>query len=99
MRVVLALLLVLMFAGCVEEDRVTYRISGAFTEDRANEDLTTLGEAARAVGAEIAILESFPEQFVITDLTVGACQHLTPRLDTWDFIATHTGCQEAPLGS
>lgn len=91
MRWIVALLLVPMLAACVEEDRQMYRWSGTFAEDRSQLDIEAFVQEASRHG-EVAILESFPEQFVITRLDAGGCQFLQPFIETRDYIAQHSGC-------
>ncbi len=96
MRLALAVLIVLMFAGCVEEEPQSYQWSGAFTAERTNEDLQEFSQFASKHG-DVAILESFPEQFVISRLDAGGCQFLQPFIESRDYIASHSGCREVPL--
>ncbi len=73
-----------------------YHWSGTFTAERTDEDLADFSAFAGKHGS-VAILESFPEQFVITRLDVGGCQFMQPFIESRDYIASHSGCREVPL--
>ncbi len=86
--------LLLALAGCVE-DGPTYNVTGAFTADRDNADLETLGQWVRERGGDVAIMESFPEQFHASGLSATDCEAFRVQLEQWDFIQSHSECKEA----
>ncbi len=94
-RIVPVALLVLigMLAGCTEA-ATEYQIRGAFTTDRSDDDIAALSAKAKGLGGEVAIMESFPEQFLISGLPLAACKEMAAWLDAQDFIASATPCQE-----
>lgn len=61
----------LLLAGCA--DPVAYEISGAFTQDRTNDDLATFDAKVQSLNGEAVLMESFPEQYRVTFSTQGDC--------------------------
>ncbi len=89
-------LLFLALAGCLSTgDEAEFGITGSFTSDRDNADIDTLSDWVRARGGEVAIMESFPEQFHASGLTKADCEDLAVQLDAWDFIQSRSDCKAA----
>lgn len=73
MKWMVFLLASLLFAGCA--DPVDYEIRGSFTSDRTDPDIQELVLKVESLGGEVAIMESFPEQFVATFDNEDACDN------------------------
>ncbi len=92
MRFIVATLLLASLVGCVDSED-TYRISGSFTADRADEDIQALVDKGRGLGGDTAIMESFPEQFTVRAFGLKECRELETWLAAQDFIASMTSCE------
>lgn len=76
MRALLALG-ILISGGCLAApvEPGGYTLQGAFTREATSADHEEVARIVRdATGAEIAILESFPPQFVVRGLGAAACE-------------------------
>lgn len=92
MRLPLAVAAVLLAAGCASPgDSPSFQLSGSFTVDRTQADLDEFQALAEPYSDDVAILESFPEQFVIRGI-VGGCEQLRATLASKDYIATLGSC-------
>ena len=96
MRVVLAPALVAALvaaAGCASPDESeSFQLSGSFTADRTQEDLDEFDAIVAPYSDDVAILESFPEQFSIRGI-VGGCEQLRSTLDAKEYIASVSACR------
>lgn len=82
----------LLLSGCgTPESGPSFQLSGAFTADRTQEDLDEFDAIVRPYSDDIAIMESFPEQFAIRGIE-GGCEQLRATLDAKDYIATVGAC-------
>lgn len=95
MRFVLLPLLVVVLAGCTED---TYVTSGAFKADRTQADMDDLQALADKHGAELSIMESFPEQF---QARAGrdACDALYEDLKARDYLQSLSACRPVEVAS
>lgn len=92
-RVALAGAVFVVLAGCASPDESeTFRLSGSFTGDRTQEDLDEFEAIVEPYSHDVAILESFPEQFSIRGI-VGGCEQLRSTLDSKDYIASVSACR------
>ncbi len=88
------LILALALAGCLSStpDVAEAGIRGAFTPERTSQDLQDFDSTARAHGArDIAIMESFPEQFSIT-IDAPSCDGLKQVLLDKPYLTGVRGC-------
>jgi hypothetical protein len=93
MRALLASALVTAVAGCASPDESeTFQLSGSFTADRTQEDLDEFDAIVAPYSDDVAIMESFPEQFSIRGI-VGGCEQLRSTLDSKDYIASVSACR------
>lgn len=88
-----AALLALALAGCgtPAADGPTFRLGGAFTEQRTDADLQDFQRTVRPYSDDVLLMESFPEQFSIRGI-VGGCEQLRSQLDAKPYIATVGQC-------
>lgn len=87
--VVTVTVLALGLAGCAEED--SYRLGGAFTADRTQDDMEEFQRIVEPYSDDVAILESFPEQFAIHHIHHG-CEELRAKLQAKAYIASVSNC-------
>ena len=91
---VLLVLVALALAGCTSESD-SYRLGGAFTADRTSEDMAEFGRITAEYSDDVAIMESFPEQFSIKHMHDG-CEELRGKLLEKSYIATVSECELEP---
>lgn len=93
LRALLASTLVVAVAGCASpDDSETFQLSGSFTADRTQQDLDGFDALVAPYSDDVAIMESFPEQFSIRGI-VGGCEQLRSTLDSKDYIASVSACR------
>lgn len=89
---VLGLLVALALAGCsTSTSGPSFRLSGAFTEDRTEQDLQEFDRIVAPYSDDVLIMESFPEQFSIRGIE-GGCEQLRVDLQAKDYIASVGTC-------
>lgn len=89
----LALLLAIpALAGCTAEP--TYAVGGAFTSERTEADMQDFDASASQYSDDIAILESFPEQFRVGSLSQADCEALREELLQKDYLGRVGDCTE-----
>lgn len=88
------LLAALLAAGCLGAAQ-TVTLGGAFTEAVTQEDLAAFGEEMGALGrgVDVAILESFPPQFVVRDLPADKCGEARDLASSKPYVARVGECQ------
>ncbi len=90
----LAVVLGVLLAGCgTPAAGPSFRLSGTFTQDRTQADLDEFNGIAARYSDDVAILESFPEQFAIRGI-VGGCDQLRATLQAKDYVASVGACQK-----
>jgi hypothetical protein len=93
MRFLLAAVAALLLSGCGSPDEsATFQLSGSFTADRTQEDLDEFHAIVEPYSDDVAIMESFPEQFSIRGI-VGGCEQLRATLDSKQYIASVGACR------
>lgn len=90
MRWMAAVPLLLLLPGCTTDP--TYGISGSFAADRSEDDLGDLETAAEEHGGSVLILESSPEQYVISGMEQGDCEELHAILVEKEYLASVGAC-------
>lgn len=89
----LAILFVAPFlAGCLDAHTVHYSISGAFTDERTSLDMADLEATTRPFSLDLAIMESFPEQFRVGTLHERECGELHDILAAKEYLASVGAC-------
>lgn len=92
MRLLVATALFVLAAGCATPDGGgSFRLSGSFTSDRTEADLADFQAVVRPYSDDVAIMESFPEQFAINGI-VGRCEQLRATLEAKPYIANVGAC-------
>ena len=92
-RLAILAALAILLSGCASVGSgPTFRLSGSFTAERTQADLDEFHAIVRPYSDDVAILESFPEQFVIRSIT-GGCDQLRATLQSKDYIASVGTCQ------
>lgn len=89
-RPTLLLVLAALLSGC-SGDAVSYRLSGAFTAERTQADLDDFSATVAPYSDDVAIMESFPEQFSIRGLDE-SCEPLREVLLAKPYIASVGEC-------
>lgn len=89
------LIVAVLAAGCLgaSESRDDWMVSGSFTREASQLDMEELGKLARAEGGESAFLESFPVQFVVTELMEQKCRALRAELTSRAYVASIGDCR------
>lgn len=72
--------------------RTEWSLAGAFTADRTDANLTQFQAWVDEAHGEAVLLESFPEQFRVTNLSGVACARLHRQLGDADFVARMSTC-------
>lgn len=90
MRALLLLTTTILLAGCASEGD-SYRLSGAFTAERTNADMQEFNDLVDDYSDDVAIMESFPEQFAINHMHHG-CEELRAKLLEKSYIASVSEC-------
>lgn len=90
------LLLAPAFAGCTTD--TTYRLDGAFTEERTQDDIDEAQRLVEEHGGTMALQESFPEQFIASGLGQSACEDLKAVLDPKPYLQFVGTCQAESVG-
>ncbi|MGB0652405.1 MAG: hypothetical protein ACPGQL_04320 [Thermoplasmatota archaeon] len=88
-----AALLAVALAGCTVDDEGTYTISGAFTQSRTAGDLMDFHETVSPYSDDVAIMESFPEQFVIHVDGRDRCDELHDLLSAKRYLGRLGACE------
>ena len=92
MRVAVLAMAALVLAGCASAgEGPSFRLSGAFTADRTQADLDDFRATVAPYSDDVALLESFPEQFVVHGI-VGGCEQLRATLQGKDYVASVSAC-------
>lgn len=92
MRLALFAAATLLLAGCASAgEGPSFRLSGAFTADRTQADLDDFHATVAPYSDDVALLESFPEQFVVHGI-VGGCEQLRATLQAKDYVASVSAC-------
>ena len=92
MRLALLAAAAVLLAGCASaSEGPSFRLSGAFTAERTQADLDDFHATVAPYSGDVALLESFPEQFVIHAI-VGGCDHLRATLQGKDYVASVSAC-------
>lgn len=89
MRIV-AILALLMLAGCTDAE--DYKMGGAFTSDRSQADLEEFNQLVGQYSDDVAIMESFPEQFSIRGMNQADCEELYTKLQAKSYISSLNVC-------
>lgn len=89
--IALAALTLAALAGCGSGAPAEYRVGGAFKSSRTAHDFDDLRATAAPYGGDVAILESFPEQFGITGLD-SRCDELRGKLVQKVYLASASPC-------
>lgn len=89
-------LLPVVLAGCADP---TYQVTGTFTSDRTEADIEDLRLLAQEHGGDVLIAESFPEQFVISDVSRHECEELRGVLLEKDYLANVDTCSARDAGA
>lgn len=89
---VLLMLVVAGLAGCAQDP--TYWLGGAFSSERTEADLQDFDATAGRYSDDIAILESFPEQFSVGSLSKDDCGALRAELLQKDYLQRVGDCTE-----
>ena len=76
----------------------THHLGGAFTREVTQAQLDEAQALARAEGADMLLLESFPLQFSVPGLSAEACARLRGALDAKDYVAEVRACQPTQQG-
>ena len=93
LRPLLLAALLIVLPGCANPDESeTFQLSGSFTQDRTQEDLADFNAVVEPYSDDVAIMESFPEQFSIRGI-VGGCEQLRSTLDAKTYIAAVGTCR------
>lgn len=92
MRVPVLVVLLVALAGCTNEGP-SYRLGGSFTTSFTEADRADFTATVEAYGADVAFLESFPEQFSITHIHEG-CEELRLKLDAKSYVANVGMCMK-----
>lgn len=92
MRVVALAIVALFLSGC-NGDAAYERLGGAFTAQRTAADLDDFQATVRPYSDDVAIRESFPEQFIIHGLDANDCIELSELLRAKPYIATLGPCE------
>lgn len=79
----------LPLAGCAEEVPEA-RLAGAFTEGRTAEDMAEVRDILAPY--DVAIMESFPEQFSVT-LPMEVCQERRDLLEDKPYLRSLSPCR------
>lgn len=81
-------------AGCIGAAE-TVTLGGAFTEAATQEDLRAFGDGMRALGrgVDVAILESFPPQFMVRELPADRCDEARAFAQAEPYVARVGECQ------
>lgn len=88
-----AIALVVLLSGCAAPDpSPTFSLSGSFTADRTQGDLDEFAAIVDPYSDDVAIMESFPEQFSIRGIT-GGCEQLRATLEAKDYVASVGACR------
>lgn len=69
-----------------------FTLTGAFSPDRTDDNLTAFEDLAEEFSDDVAILESFPEQFRVGNLTRPDCIDLRAALASEPYIARLAEC-------
>jgi hypothetical protein len=91
--VILALSGVLL-AGCTSEPR-DVSLGGTFSGNRTENDLRDFQFTVEPFSKNVAIMESFPEQFRVGDLTRAQCEKLFARLEVKAYMTSLGPCISA----
>lgn len=92
MRITLVVAIAVLAAGCASpSDSPSFQLMGSFTADRTQGDLDEFHGLVAPYSDDVAIMESFPEQFAIRGI-VGGCEQLRATLTSKDYIATLGSC-------
>ena len=83
-------LLALALAGCTDEGD-SYRLGGAFTADFTQADRDEFARITAEYSDDVAIMESFPEQFAVHHMHHG-CEELRAKLLEKSYIASVSAC-------
>lgn len=97
MRAALVLLAALVLAGC-SGDAVSYRLGGSFTQTRTAADMDDFQATVAPYSDDVAIMESFPEQFSIRDLDADGCAELRGKLLAKTYLAVVGECVGYTVG-
>jgi hypothetical protein len=76
-------------------DAPPWVVSGAFTADRTDDNVTQFHAWVEASSGVAAIMESFPEQFRVTNLSAAGCAVLHDHLEGAAFVARLSRCQNS----
>lgn len=99
MRLPAFLAAAILLAGCASPAAgPTFALSGAFTPERTQQDLDEFHAIVAPYSDDVAILESFPEQFSIRGIT-GGCEQLRATLDAKDYVASVGTCRVETEGT
>lgn len=92
MRWLLVAGLAFLLSGCATaEEGPQFRLGGSFTADRTDQDIAEFNAIVKPYSDDVALLESFPEQFVVSHIA-GGCEQLRATLQSKDYIASVGAC-------
>jgi hypothetical protein len=99
----LTLVIVALIAGCADAGEVAepHNISGRFTTDRTQEDITAFGDKVAELGGDWVLMESWPEEFGATLPSQENCNLLRDWIKNQTFINQSGGqqCQKVEITS
>lgn len=87
------LLLASVAVGCVDQPAPEYRVSGTFTENATQEEMSKLGDEVEARGGSFGQLESFPVQFRASELSETACGEVADFAQDAKYVAEVGACE------
>lgn len=76
----IAAILALALAGCLGVEGDEWDLHGSFTAERTQADLDAWCEIAKAYENECALMESFPEQFLMRFASAATCREARDRI-------------------
>ncbi|HET6397930.1 MAG TPA: hypothetical protein VFH47_00060 [Candidatus Thermoplasmatota archaeon] len=88
-------------AGCTEDAGMEpgWTLRGHFTAGRTDADIDDLRARVESRGGTVAILESFPEQFVASRLSAASCDALHAELSRLPYLEDVRSCSPAAPAS
>lgn len=96
MRLGFLLLVLLPLAGCVDPSGDTWQARGTFTEEPRPDWEAWAALVADYTDQPAAIMESYPEQFLVTGMTKPDCEAFVAEARALAYVRSVRDCERGP---